>query len=51
MSLISNELLTYGSSNSEVVKTLVANLGSGENKIKLRNLEIVEHHQAKGVEL
>ena len=37
--------------NSEVAKNLLKNLGSGEKKVKLGNVQIVEHLEAKGVEL
>lgn len=41
----------HGSENSKVAMTLIANLGSGENKIKLGNVQIIEHPAADGVEL
>jgi hypothetical protein len=47
MSLISKELL-HG---SESCKTIVEHLGSGENKIKLGNIQITEHPLTSGVEL
>jgi hypothetical protein len=47
MSLISKELL-HGSDSS---KAIVEHLGSGENKIKLGNIQISEHPGSDGVEL